>query len=159
MGTAKADIVFEGRRLEAIAEAALAPHCDAVHRLGPNGLTDTPGVAGPLGGITAARAHAPEAWWVVMACDMPLVTPEAIRWLLDSRSPGDVAILPSTESGGPQPTLALYGPGVDPLLAAITAPIQLVGEEGVASPDVPRALTACWTNVNDPAALAALNRP
>ena len=43
MGRHKADILFDGRRLDAIAEAALAPHCEAIHRLGgPGGLADPP---------------------------------------------------------------------------------------------------------------------
>ena len=158
MGHPKAEILFEGRRMDAIAVAALSPHCDTVVRLGPDGLVDSPGVAGPLAGIMAARAHAPEAWWVIAACDMPLLAPDAVRWLLDARSEGDVAVVPRTASGGPQPTLALYGPGVDPLLAEVSAPIELVGRERVASPLVPEALSAAWTNVNRPEDLAALRR-
>jgi molybdopterin-guanine dinucleotide biosynthesis protein A len=156
MGRPKAELLFEGRRLDAIAEAALAPHCGTIHRLGADGLVDAPGLVGPLAGIVAARSHAPAAWWVVVACDMPLVTPEAVRWLLAARCEGAVAVLPTTESGGPQPTLALYGPGVDPLLASVTAPVQLSGLPGVLTPPVPTALVQCWTNVNRPEELAAL---
>ena len=158
MGRSKADLIYEGRRMEDIAEAALTPHCEAVHRLGASGLPDLPGHRGPLAGILAARAHAPEAWWVVIACDMPLVDSQAVSWLLASRIQGAVAVLPVTDEGGPQPTFALYGPGVDPLLATVSAPIQLATHSDVHTPSVPRELAACWTNVNDPEALAALSR-
>lgn len=154
MGRPKAEILFDGRRLDAIAEAALTPHCLAVHRLGPGGLADAPGLAGPLAGIVAARRHAPDAWWVIIACDMPLVTPEAVSWLLGQRRDGISAVLPCTEHGGPQPTLALYGPGVDGLLSEVKAPVQLHGLPGVATPTVPAQLGGCWTNVNRPEELA-----
>jgi len=156
MGTTKADIVFEGRRLEAIAEAALAPHCAAVHRLGGGGIPDAAGRSGPLAGILGALSHTPEAWWVVVACDMPLVTPEAVLWLLEARTPDAVAVIPRRTEGGPQPTLALYGPGAHAALEQVSAPIQLVGRPGVISPSVPAHLDAAWINVNDPDALSAL---
>lgn len=156
MGQPKEELLFAGRRLDAIAIAALTPHCLEVHRLGPGGLEDAPGVAGPLAGIMAARAHAPDAWWVIVACDMPLVTPAAVAWLLDQPRADATAVLPCTEHGGPQPTLALYGPGSDALLSRVTAPVQLAGQPGVATPMVPAALTDCWTNVNRPEELARL---
>jgi len=156
MGRTKAEITFDGRRLDAIARAALAPHCHTVRHLGPDGLPDAPGLAGPLAGIMAALAHAPEVWWVIVACDMPLVTPEAVRWLLDVPRGEAAAVLPTTEAGGPQPTLALYGPASRGLLSAVTAPIQLVGQTGVLSPVVPPDLARCWTNVNHPEELDAL---
>ena len=94
---------------------------------------------------------------MIVACDMPLLTSEAISWLLDARQPGACAVIPRLETGGPQPTLALYGPGVDPLLETLTAPIQLIGQPGVQTPRVPEHLARCWTNVNRPDELAALS--
>jgi molybdopterin-guanine dinucleotide biosynthesis protein A len=157
MGRDKATLRVQGRELAEISEAALTPHCDAVHRLGPSGIPDDSSAAGPLAGIIAALAHTPEAWWVIVACDMPLLRPDAIAWLLSARAPGVVAVLPRTPDGRVQPTCALYGPGAEPLLRKVTAPIQLNGQPEIFTPDVPPHLAHQWTNVNDPEALRALS--
>ena len=158
MGRPKDALLFGGKRLDAIAEAALMPHCEAVHRLGPGGLSDPPGVRGPIAGIIAARRHAPEAWWIILACDMPLVRPEAVAWLIARREAEAVAVLPRLPDQGVQPTFALYGPGVDPLLKTLKAPRHLADHALVSTPEVPEALRACWTNVKDPQALEALSQ-
>ena len=117
----------------------------------------------PFGGMTRRRwcpppsTGAPEAWWVISACDLPLLRPEAIAWLLESRTPGALAVLPVHPDHGIQPTLALYGPGIDPLLMNLDAPKCLGGKPGVLTPQIPERLAACWTNVNDPGALDALS--
>jgi molybdenum cofactor guanylyltransferase len=157
MGRDKATLRVQGRALAEIAEDALRPHCEVVHRLGPPGLADVPNICGPLAGIMAAQRHDPEAWWVIVACDMPLLQPEAIAWLLEQRTAGVVAVIPRTPDGHVQPTCALYGPGVGGLLGQVTAPSQLATRPHVVVPKIPPMLAPQWTNVNDPEALKRLS--
>jgi molybdopterin-guanine dinucleotide biosynthesis protein A len=51
-------------------------------------LADIPGVVGPLTGILAASRWQPTVTWLLVACDMPHITPEAIEWLLSGRRAG-----------------------------------------------------------------------
>ena len=44
-------------------------------------LRDSGGAEGPLCGILAAFREAPAAAWLVMACDLPFVTPEILARL------------------------------------------------------------------------------
>ncbi|MGB0588852.1 MAG: molybdenum cofactor guanylyltransferase [Myxococcota bacterium] len=156
MGHDKATLRVQGRALAEIAEDALRPHCAEVHRLGPDGIKDVPHVAGPLAGILAAQRYAPTAWWIILACDMPLIGPEAVGWLLEQRIDGAIAVLPQTPDGQVQPTCALYGPGSESLLSTLSAPHQAVGELQVLSPVIPASLAPQWANVNDPEALKSL---
>jgi len=50
-------------------------------------IPDPPGVIGPIAGLLAALRWAPGSAWLVVACDQPLVTPEALDWLLAQRRP------------------------------------------------------------------------
>ncbi|KAB2887694.1 MAG: molybdenum cofactor guanylyltransferase, partial [Desulfobulbaceae bacterium] len=72
-------------------------------------LPDVPGVAGPLAGILAAMRWQPGVSWLVVACDLPSLTEEAVRWLLDARRPGRWAIIPRrSRDSHVEPLLACY---------------------------------------------------
>jgi molybdopterin-guanine dinucleotide biosynthesis protein A len=64
-------------------------------------LPDPPDIAGPLAGMLAAMRWNPDVAWLFAACDMPLVTPAAVAWLLEQRSPERVAVLPRLREGEP----------------------------------------------------------
>lgn len=156
MGRAKAGLRFEGRAIVDIVKQTLSAHCEQVFELGPGGLDDLPGLRGPKAGILAARAHAPEAWWVVAACDMPLISEEALSWLLAQERQSASVVMPRNSAGILEPTFALYGPGSESLLRSVKAPMALEGREGVLHPQIPGALMNAWTNVNTPAEFASL---
>jgi molybdopterin-guanine dinucleotide biosynthesis protein A len=126
-------------------------------------LADAAGARGPLAGILAALRHKPDAAWLVLACDMPSVSPEALDWLLQARRDGDVAILPRlTPDARPQPLFAWYGPASRPILEERLRRGEmnlhgLAAYPGVRAPLVPEALASAWRNVNTPEELAALN--
>ncbi len=65
--------------------------------------------AGPLAGICASLAATRADWNLVLACDMPAVSPAFLRELLDTaeRSSAD-ALLPAGPSGLPEPLCAAY---------------------------------------------------
>jgi molybdopterin-guanine dinucleotide biosynthesis protein A len=62
-------------------------------------LPDPPDIAGPLAGMLAAMRWNPDVAWLFAACDLPLITPAAIAWLLEQRSPERVAVLPRLWEG------------------------------------------------------------
>ena len=73
-------------------------------------LADPPGFAGPGAGLIAAHRWAPQAAWIVAACDHPRVRPEHVEWLAAQRQPGRWAVIPRQRDGHPCPMLALYEP-------------------------------------------------
>lgn len=153
--------------------ATLAPHAERVFILGAGELpaaladlprlVDAPETRGPLAGILAALRHAPQAAWLVAACDLPDISPAAVAWLLAQRSPQRVAILPTID-GRPEPVLAIYEPAARAALEELArapdpAPRRLASCDGVYTPVPPARLCAAWRNVNTPAELGRLRRP
>lgn len=68
-------------------------------------LADTPGLRGPVAGIHAAQAAHPEAAFLVLACDLPLLGAADLAYLLSHRRPDQAATAywsrPSDESLNP----------------------------------------------------------
>ena len=70
--------------------------------------TASPG-SGPLGGIETALTHTAADWNLVLACDMPAITAEFLRDLLDAAErAGADALLPAGPSGRLEPLSAVY---------------------------------------------------
>lgn len=66
---------------------------------------------GPAGGILSALEEDPAAAWLVLGCDLPLVTPEVLRRLLQGRDPWRVATAyDSPLDGQPEPLCAVWEP-------------------------------------------------
>jgi molybdenum cofactor guanylyltransferase len=64
---------------------------------------------GPLGGVLTALAFAAEDWNLVLACDMPAVSSDFLRRLLDAAEAADADVLaPAGPSGRPEPLCAVY---------------------------------------------------
>jgi len=144
----------------------IGPHVDGIAVLGagaiPDGLgavpvlCDVQDVKGPLAGMLAAMRWRPFTSWVFLPCDLPLLSGEAMSWLLDHREPGVWAVLPRIPGApGPEPLLAYYDFRAGALLERVSKPMGLAGEERVLMPTVPEHLQASWKNVNTPADLAA----
>jgi molybdopterin-guanine dinucleotide biosynthesis protein A len=117
-------------------------------------LADIPGVAGPLTGILAASRWQPMVTWVLVACDMPHITPEAIHWLLSGRRAGWWGRVPRlAEKKYCEPLFAWYD-----FRAAQLFEEQLFDGNmrigGVAShpqienPVIPESLRSGWKNIN-----------
>jgi molybdopterin-guanine dinucleotide biosynthesis protein A len=66
---------------------------------------------GPIAGIAAAQAAYPEAAWLVLACDLPFVSPTAIERLIAERDGGSAIAYRSAHDGLPEPLCAIYEPG------------------------------------------------
>jgi molybdopterin-guanine dinucleotide biosynthesis protein A len=74
-------------------------------------IVDTHENLGPIAGILAAQARHPEAAWLVLACDLPLLDAATLEHLLRSRAPQRAATAyRSSHDGLPEPLCAIYEP-------------------------------------------------
>ena len=126
-------------------------------------LADVPDVSGPLAGILSAMRWAPRTSWLIVACDMPHVSREAVDWLLSLRGRGVWAVIPRLGEGRPlEPLLAYYDVRSRPLLERLAAsgcfrPAEIARSPKVITPPPPADLAKAWTNVNRPEDLADAN--
>ncbi|TAF32503.1 MAG: hypothetical protein EAZ57_08820 [Cytophagales bacterium] len=66
---------------------------------------------GPLSGILSAFQHEPNAAWLVIACDMPLLTEKAVLHLIENRNALKIATCYQNERRNhPEPLLAIWEP-------------------------------------------------
>lgn len=74
-------------------------------------LTDRRANAGPLAGLDAAFARAPDAAWLVLACDLPFLTEDILTELVNARDPeaGATCFLSRFDSK-PEPLCTIYEP-------------------------------------------------
>jgi len=117
-------------------------------------LVDVPDAKGPMAGLLAAMRWAPEASWVVTACDLPDLSADALNWLTATRKPGIWATIPRLKgSCGLEPLLGHYDFRAKTLLEQNATdgnfrPAAIASHHKVISPEVPDHLTAAWRNVN-----------
>ncbi|MFV2071719.1 MAG: molybdenum cofactor guanylyltransferase [Thermoanaerobaculales bacterium] len=162
MGRPKATLPFGERKLAEVAADALSASVAEIVLLGagpvPGSLADNrrlpdpPGLEGPLAGLLAALRWAPHAAWVIAACDLPRVMPEAVAWLIAQRRSGQLAVLPRVGPGF-EPLLAIYEPEAGPLLEELVssgrrAPRLIAAHPAVATPEPPPEIVNCWQNAN-----------
>ena len=170
MGSPKQLLQVGGRPLAAIAADALAAGmgADRTVILGTGvlpeallalpRLPDSPGFAGPGAGLIAAHRWAPEAAWIVAACDHPWLRAEHVGWLAAQRQPGRRAVIPMQSDGHPCPMLALYEPQALEALELLARadrehfvrPRALVELPGTLVSEPPAELADGWTDVNTP---------
>jgi molybdopterin-guanine dinucleotide biosynthesis protein A len=114
---------------------------------------------GPLGGILTALAHTNAEWNLVTACDMPRLTPELLRGLLEqAESSGAGVLVPSAEGGAIHPLCAVYARQAFPALNdAFTRGIRSVKEalRATGAVFVSVAQAEMFQNVNTPEEWAA----
>ena len=172
MGRPKQLVVHRGVTLSERAVEAISGHVEKIVLAGlglvprpleslPR-LPDSPGVVGPLAGLLSVMRWAPDATWVVAACDMPRVKPEAVAWLIEQRRPGVWAVMPRLLHGRVEPLLAVYEPQARPLLEAHAArgqwgPRHLAANDRVICPTPPAELIGAWANVNTPEEIASVS--
>ncbi len=117
---------------------------------------------GPMGGMLTAWAHAPEAAWLVVACDLPLLNPTVLRQLVAARRPDALATAYRSAHGGlPEPLCAIYEPAMRPLfLEAVAAGRQCPRKALIQCGDRVNLLDLpdadALENANDPAEAARL---
>ncbi|MDO9041863.1 MAG: molybdopterin-guanine dinucleotide biosynthesis protein B [Desulfocapsaceae bacterium] len=123
-------------------------------------LPDIPEARGPLTGVLAAMRWQPAVSWLLIACDMPDISTEALTWLLAQRQPGYWGTVPRLqENGYVEPLLAHYdyrcGPLFEELLTSGSLRIgQIARQSKVDTPLVPEQIRSSWHNINTPQELA-----
>lgn len=121
MGSDKADLVIEGelslrdRGLQILASLTEGAHLsianDDERSYPAPTLPDLRPDAGPLAGLEAAFQQAPDAAWLVMACDLPFLTEEVMQDLLKERdATQDATCFTSRFDGKPEPLCTIYEP-------------------------------------------------
>jgi len=163
MGRDKALLPFRGGALAAYVAAMVAAAAGSAmligdpqkyRHLGYPVIPDrTPG-AGPLGGIETALCSTIADWNLVLACDMPAISPDILRDLLDAaeRSGAD-ALVPEDISGRLQPLCAVYHRRAAAILrSALDRGVRKITEalDGLDAALWPMVDDVCFTNLNTP---------
>ncbi|MBS1913177.1 MAG: molybdenum cofactor guanylyltransferase [Bacteroidetes bacterium] len=117
--------------------------------------------AGPLGGIATALRHA-RTPVLALACDMPWISAEMIRWLVDAYAlEGEAAGLVSLNGERPEPLFSVYGRPCAGEIAHMIASgnlavIALIRTLGLPQRVVPERFRSALRNVNTPLDLGAV---
>jgi molybdopterin-guanine dinucleotide biosynthesis protein A len=79
--------------------------------------------SGPIAGLIAAQARHPDAAWLVLACDLPLLDATTLDQLIASRDAGRLATaFRNATNGLPEPLCSIYEPASrQPVLVHVAA--------------------------------------
>ena len=165
MGRDKANLPVDGTTLARRTAALLERVTALALEVGPgtSGLSATSEVplgGGPLVAIAAGgralreRGHLGDA--LVIACDLPLVTEELLRFLADYDAPGSVM---PVVAGRVQPLLARWGERHLDLASLLVARGERSLRHVVAQPDVTRLEVAHWGHLASAENFADVDRP
>ena len=129
MGQDKATLSYGGRTQPERTAELLRERCDETFlslrtdQSPPPEVADLPIIrdsvsgAGPLTGILSAFAQAPDAAWLVSACDLPFLDFATLDHLLAQRDHARIATAyRSAHDGLPEPLCAVYEPHALPVL-------------------------------------------
>jgi len=85
-------------------------------------IPDTHPNLGPIAGVLAAQARHPQAAWLVLACDLPLLDAATLAQLLRARAPQrEATAYRSSHDGLPEPLCAIWEPSSHAALVAYVA--------------------------------------
>lgn len=74
-------------------------------------IVDQNAYRGPFNGLLSAHAMYPEAAWLVLACDLPLIDKQTILRLIKAREPkADGTAMATHKTGLPEPLVAIWEP-------------------------------------------------
>lgn len=110
---------------------------------------------GPFGAICSAFLKKPDSAWLVVACDLPFLDENALRFLIENRNPSRLATsFESPTDGLPEPLVAIWEPKSWPVLLQFLAqgyscPRKVLRNSEV---EIVQPFESNWvTNVNTPA--------
>lgn len=146
MGTDKSQLLLEDQTfVERIADTLLTV-TDSIRLVGGREnskfatVTDVYPQWGALGGLHAALSACRRDWAIVVACDLPFVTPELFRSLASKRGDHE-AVVPMQPDGRPQPLAALYR--ANPCARWATELIQAGRRRPL---DLLQSVNTCWVD-------------
>jgi len=128
MGEDKGSISWHGKPQKYYMADILADICDDVYiscradqestiNAPYKALVDSVDAGGPIAGILSAFARFPHVAWLVVACDLPLLTLEVLKELVQHRNPLlHATAFRSPSDGLPEPLIAIWEPSVYPFL-------------------------------------------
>lgn len=80
---------------------------DSSHKV----IVDKDHFRGPFNGLLSAHDLEPNAAWLVVACDLPLIDKQSLKLLITERDPGKFATAFATRKTGlPEPMAAIWEP-------------------------------------------------
>jgi molybdopterin-guanine dinucleotide biosynthesis protein A len=168
MGRDKALLSASGRPLavriaSAVREAAgnvtLIGPVERYAHLGFPVIADREPGLGPLGGVYTALAASSAEWNLMVACDMPRVTGEFLRELLEAAEGSAADCVVPVDRHGPHPLCAAYHRRCAPLAESAIRDRRLKMQDFVASlrtQEWSPASAGALANVNTPAEWEAL---
>ena len=110
--------------------------------------------AGPMAGLESAFAHAPDAAWLVTACDLPFLTSSTLNYLVEHRdSTRDATCFISRFDGKPEPLCTIYESSAHATLQ------KALSDKGGCARRFLSALTRREIDLPDYSALDNCNRP
>lgn len=133
MGHDKGSIDYHGMPQREYAATLLAQFCEDVYiSVRPDQtdavssafalLPDTFAGLGPMGAILSAFREKPDAAWLVVACDLPMLDAEALQQLTSGRKTGAMATaFNSPVNQFPEPLIAIWEPRSYPILLQFLA--------------------------------------
>jgi molybdopterin-guanine dinucleotide biosynthesis protein A len=72
-------------------------------------ITDSVPGAGPIVGLLSAHAAFPDDAWLVLACDLPLISLQSLSFLVHARQPEkDATAFLSSFNNSPEPLIAIW---------------------------------------------------
>jgi molybdopterin-guanine dinucleotide biosynthesis protein A len=72
-------------------------------------ITDSVPGGGPIVGLLSAHAAFPDSAWLVLACDLPLISLQSLSFLVHARQPEkDATALLSPFNNSPEPLIAIW---------------------------------------------------
>lgn len=168
MGTDKSQMIYHGKTQRDHLTELLRPYCSVVFwsvnttqeaELEVAGklqlrIVDRYDLPGPINGILSAFAYDPAAAWLVVACDMPLISSKSIDALVKGRNSAKLATVFYDSDGQlPEPLLGIYEPAFGPILQQAVAegaysPRQILIQQDIHLLTVPDVREL--TNINNP---------
>lgn len=79
-------------------------------------ISDQYGPIGPAGALLSAMDACPECAWLVIACDLPLINPDFLRFLMACRDP-EALFTGCANDFGLEPLAAIWEPAARQILA------------------------------------------
>lgn len=132
MGKDKGQIDYHGKPQREFMADILNEICDetflSVRSSKNEGVTEYPFLEdtfydlGPFGAIASAFRHRPNAAWLVIACDLPLLDLETLDFLVKNRNPSAIATaFNSPVNEFPEPLISIWEPSSYPILLQFLA--------------------------------------
>jgi molybdopterin-guanine dinucleotide biosynthesis protein A len=117
-------------------------------------LADTFTGLGPYGAILSAFREKPDAAWLVVACDLPLLDTETLHYLIANRNPSSIATtFESPYNNLPEPLITIWEPKSYPVLLSFLSQGYTCPGKALRNNDVTILRTTnqlALTNVNTP---------